>query len=128
MTSGPKPAGSTGRERVFDFAAFRHAFTQQDLATWIAFFADDAQWIEYRHGDPPAAPRMHVGRAQIAQFLVRVKGSKVTLAIEDEVIGPERCAFRVWCTLPDGRRIVEHVIIQHADGLITRQVDVEAWD
>ena len=116
------------RVHAFDFAAFKRAFTQQDLAPWIAFFADDAQWIEYRHANPPASPCTHVGRAQIAQFLVRVKGSKVTLAIEDEVVGPERCAFRVWCTLPDGRRIVEQVIIHHANGLITRQVDVEAWD
>ncbi len=46
----------------------------------------------------------------------------------DEVIGPDRAAFRVWVTLRDGRRIVEHVIIHYADGRITRQVDVEAWD
>ena len=50
------------------------------------------------------------------------------LEIGDEVIGPDRAAFRVWCTLPDGRRIIEHVIIHYADGKITRQVDVEAWD
>ena len=100
----------------------------QDLAPWIAFFAEDAQWIEYRHGHPPASPRVLSGRAQIAEFLVRVKGSNVTLAIEDEVVGPTRAAFRVWCTLPDGKRIVEQVIVHHAHGRITRQVDVEAWD
>ena len=34
----------------------------------------------------------------------------------------------IWCGLADGRRIIEHVIIHHAKGKITRQVDVEAWD
>jgi hypothetical protein len=100
-TMNPDSAGS------FDFAAFKRAFTMQDLAPWIAFFAEDAQWIEYRHGHPPASPRVLSGRAQIAEFLVRVKGSNVTLAIEDEVVGPTRAAFRVWCTLSDGKRVVE---------------------
>ena len=112
----------------FDFPAFKRALTTQDLAAWIAFFADDAQWIEYRHGHPPASPHVLSGRGQIAQFLVQVKGSNVTLAIEDEVVGPTRAAFRVWCTLPDGRRIIEQVILHHARGRITRQVDVEACD
>ncbi len=30
--------------------------------------------------------------------------------------------------MPDGRRIIENVIVGHPDGLITRQTDVEAWD
>jgi hypothetical protein len=68
------------------------------------------------------------GRREIEEFLARVKSSDVSLEIGDEVIGPDRAAFRVWCTLPDGRRIIEHVIIHYADGKITRQVDVEAWD
>jgi ketosteroid isomerase-like protein len=112
----------------FDFPAFKRACTTQDLAAWIAFFADDAQWIEYRPGHPPASPRVLSGRGQIAQFLVRVKGSNITLAIEDEVVGPTRAAFRAWITLPDGKRIVEQVILHHSRGRITRQVDVEASD
>jgi hypothetical protein len=34
----------------------------------------------------------------------------------------------VTCTLPNGNRIIEHVIIHHRAGRILRQVDVEAWD
>ena len=49
-------------------------------------------------GHPPHR-RACCRAGQIAQFLVRVKGSNVTLAIEDEVVGPTRAAFRVWCTL-----------------------------
>jgi hypothetical protein len=50
------------------------------------------------------------------------------LALADEVVGPDRVAFSVTCTLPDGRRIYEHTILHLRGGLIARQVDVEAWD
>jgi ketosteroid isomerase-like protein len=112
----------------FDFAGFRRAFVEQDVSAWAAYFAPDGEWIEYRHANPPRSPRVMSGRQQIAEFLARVKSSNVTLEIGDEVVGPQRAAFRVWCTLPDGRRIIEHVIIHYSNGRITRQVDVEAWD
>jgi ketosteroid isomerase-like protein len=112
----------------FDFSAFKRAFVAQDISAWSEFFDENAEWIEYRHTHPPRAPHRMAGRKQIADFLSRVKASNVLLAIEDEVIGSSRAAFRVWCTLADGRRIVEHVIIEFSEGKITRQVDVEAWD
>lgn len=31
-------------------------------------------------------------------------------------------------TLPSGKRVFEHMIVQIADGKITRQVVVETWD
>ena len=112
----------------FDFAAFKQAFETQDLASWAGFFADDAEWIEYKHSHPPHSPRRMVGKAQIEAFLSQVKAGNVALAIEDEIVGPTRAAFRVWCTLPNGKRIIEHVILHVVDGKISRQVDVEAWD
>lgn len=112
----------------FDFAAFKRAFVTQDVARWAGFFDSDAEWIEYKHSHPPRSPRRMAGKAQIEAFLSQVKASNIVLAIEDEVVGPTRAAFRVWCTLPNGKRIVEHVILHLAGGKITRQVDVEAWD
>ena len=71
------------------------------------------------------------GQPEIGAFLAQVEGSKVALSISDEIVGPTRAAFCVTCTLPDPdgvRRIIEHVIIHYANGMIIRQVDVEAWD
>jgi len=68
------------------------------------------------------------GKSEIRDFLADVKASNITLVIEDEVVGPNRAAFCVWCTFPDGKQVVENVIIHISDGKITRQVDVEAWD
>jgi ketosteroid isomerase-like protein len=112
----------------FDFAAFKRAFVTQDVAAWAAFFDDNAEWIEYKHSHPPHSPRRMAGKAQIEAFLSQVKSSNIALAIQDEVVGPTRAAFCVWCTRPNGKRIIEHVIVHFADGKITRQVDVEAWD
>jgi hypothetical protein len=114
---------------AFDFASFRAAFEAQDVDAWAGFYAADAEWIEYRHANPPRAPNRMVGQSAIKAFLSRVQASNVTLVISDEVIGPTRCAFCVTCTLPDGtRRIIEHVIIHTCGNEISRQVDVEAWD
>jgi ketosteroid isomerase-like protein len=112
----------------FDFPAFKRAFVAQDVSTWLEFYADDAEWIEYKQTHPPRSPRRIVGKKEIAEFLAHVTASNVLLEIDDEIIGPTRAAFCLWCTLSDGRRIVEHIIIHFAGGKITRQVDVEAWD
>ena len=52
----------------FDFRAFKHAFETQDLEKWIGFYAADADWIEYRHNNPPHSPNRMVGREQIRDF------------------------------------------------------------
>lgn len=113
---------------TFDFEGFRRSFTEQDIERWLDYFAEDAEWVEYRHNAPPRSPNRMIGHAAIGAFLARVKASNIKLEISDEVIGDERAAFMVTCTLSDGRHIVENVIIHVTDGKITRQVDVEAWD
>ena len=112
----------------FDFTSFERAVEEQDVRAWLDFFADDAEWIEYKHTHPPRSPRRMAGRQEIGEFLAQIKAGNVDFEISDEVVGPTRAAFCLWCTLADGRRIIEHVIIHHLDGMITRQVDVEAWD
>ena len=115
--------------RSFDFATFKQAFQSQDVDKWVTFYAPDAEWIEYRHTNPPRAPNRMAGRSQIEAFLSRIKASNISIAITDEILGSTRASFCVTCTLSDGvRRIIEHVIIHHSNGRITRQVDVEAWD
>ncbi len=112
----------------FDFAAFKRAFEEQDVDVWLGFYADDAEWTEYRHNAPPRTPHRMAGRAQIGDFLRRVKASNVKLSIGDEVIGDGRFAFRVTAVLGSDRRIIENVIVHVEGGKITRQTDVEAWD
>ncbi len=42
---------------MFDFAGFRAAVEALDAERWLAFFADDAEWVEYRNTAPPSSPR-----------------------------------------------------------------------
>jgi hypothetical protein len=114
--------------KTFDFEAFRRAFVGKDAAAWSAFYADDAEWVEYRHSNPPRSPNRMAGRGAIDAFVNAVSSAPLTIAIDDDVVSHERIAFRVTATFPDGRRIIEHVIAEHRDGRIVRQVDVEAWD
>jgi hypothetical protein len=69
-----------------------------------------------------------IGKQAIAEFLASVCPADLTITIGDEVIAGDRAAFSVTVSFPDGKRVVEHVIIQSRDGKITRQVVVEAWD
>ena len=112
----------------FDFEAYRAAFEAADVPAWLAFYADDAEWIEYRHFDPPSAPNVMRGKGPIEAFLRRVAEMGLTLELSREVLGEERIAFACLVTLAGGKQILEHVICDVRDGLIVRHVDVEAWD
>ena len=126
-TSAPDPAPRSAAAS-FDFAGFRRALTTRDVPAWLAHFADDAEWIEHRPSDAPRPPERIRGRAAIARYLEEIAAEDLRLAIEDEVIGGDRIAFRIVCDLADGRRMVEHAIATIRDGRIVRMVEIEAWD
>jgi ketosteroid isomerase-like protein len=112
---------------MFDFAAFRAAVEGRDAERWLAFFADDAEWLEYRHS--ASSPRVHSGREAIARYLGYVGRTDAALAISNELVGDERAAFTLTATRPDGRVfVVENTILDLRDGLIARVHEVEAWD
>jgi ketosteroid isomerase-like protein len=115
-------------EPEFDFHAFKRALEQRDVDRWVEFYADNAEWLEYRPFDPPRTPNRVLGKAAIGELLRHLSAIDMALAVSNEVIACDRAAFRVDVTLGDGKQIIEHVIIEVADGKIVRQVDVEAWD
>lgn len=111
----------------FDFPAFRAAYEARDVAAWLDFFADEAEWIEYRP-DRPACHRWTIGRTAIGEFLSEAAPWPSVLSVEEPEIDAGRVRFRAWLSHPDGRRIIEHVMLLTTDGRIRRQVDVEVWD
>ena len=113
---------------AFDFAAYRAAFEAKDVPAWLAFYADDADWLECRYSDPPRAPNVMRGKDEIGVFLARVAALELTISLSREVLAEDRIAFACLVTLGDGRQILEHVIADLRDGLIVRHVDAEAWD
>jgi ketosteroid isomerase-like protein len=113
----------------FDFTAYARAFEAKDVDALLAFYAEDAIWVEYKPGAPPSAPARLAGRAAIADYLRGVASDDdVTLTVSHEVVGEERMAFRITVGLAGGRREIEHAICELRDGLIAEHVEVEAWD
>jgi hypothetical protein len=95
----------------------------------LAFYAEDATWIEYKPGAPPSAPARLEGRAAIAGLLREVAADDdIALTVSHEVVGENRIAFRITVGLAGGRRDVEHVICELRDGVIVEHAEVEAWD
>jgi ketosteroid isomerase-like protein len=116
------------QEPGFDFAAFKESFERRDAERWAEFYAEDAEWIEYKPSAPPRNPAKMIGRERIEEFMASLERSEIEITLADEVPGRERAAFSVDVTLPDGRHVFEHTIVHVEDGRIARQVDVEAWD
>ena len=121
------PTVGSGHES-FDFTAYASAVERKDVPAWSGFFAEDAEWYEYREKNPPRSPNVMRGVDQIRSFLEGVAASPVELRMSHEVLGPSRVAYRLTVCFEDGRRIIEHVIIELAGDQITSEVDVEAWD
>jgi ketosteroid isomerase-like protein len=112
----------------FDLAAFKRAAEAKDVEAWLAFYADDAEWLEYQPDRSLADPRRYAGRAEIRAYLEHIAGEPEPLVVTDELASGDRAAFSIWMTLKDGRRFGEHCILGLRDGLIVRHVDIEVWD
>jgi SnoaL-like domain len=112
----------------FDFAAYAAAIERKDAAAWSEFFDADVRWIEYRERNPPRAPNVMEGIAQVRSFLEGVSAAPLELRVSHEVVGTDRAAYRLTVELDDGREIIEHIIIELVGSRIVCEVDVEAWD
>jgi len=113
---------------VFDIAAYKRAVEAKDVEAWLAFYADDAEWLEYQPTRPLSSPRRHVGSAEIRAYLEFIAGEPEPLVVSDELASGDRAAFAIWMTFADGRAFGEHCIVTLRDGLIVRHVDIELWD
>jgi hypothetical protein len=115
---------------AFHFDAYRRAFERLDLEAMLSYYAPDAEWFEYKPTAPPRAPVHLRGRdTEIREYLAEVCASPIELVISDEVIGARRAAFRITIALGEGRRMIEHCIVDlDEQGRITRHAEVEAWD
>jgi ketosteroid isomerase-like protein len=74
----------------FEFWAFKDAFERKDAYRWVQFYADDAEWIEYKPSAPPSNPLRMVGRKRIAEFIASLERSDIKISLSKEVLGRER--------------------------------------
>lgn len=112
----------------FDAGRFVDAMRTRDADAWADFFAPDAEWLEYRHHNPPRDPQRREGNVSIHEFLKSVCADNRYLHVEDLVAGEESVWFRRMVRRDDDRMMIEHVHLRIENGLIAREIDVESWD
>ncbi len=84
------------------FAAYREAFEAKDVPRWLAFYAENATSIEYRHSHPPRAPNVMRGHGEIGAFLRRIAEMPIDLELSREVLSTQRIAFACTVELGEG--------------------------
>jgi ketosteroid isomerase-like protein len=104
------------------------AIESRNAAGLIALYADDAVMRIIDRDNPPSRPRELKGRPAIAAFYDDVCSRAMTHEVENGVSDGRRLAFTQACAYPDGTRVFCSAMIETADGRITRQTNVQAWD
>jgi hypothetical protein len=104
------------------------AIESRNAAGLIALYADDAVMHIIDRDNPPSRPRELKGRPAIAAFYDDVCSRAMTHKVENGVSDGRRLAFTQACAYPDGTRVFCSAMIELADGRITRQTNVQAWD
>ncbi len=111
----------------FDFDGYRAACESRSTTAWLAFYAEDAHWLEYRQ-DPLVLVSRAVGRTAIGETLTEIGRWPDLIAIEEPEVDLDRIRFRASSRPAGGRRMVDHVMLTVAGGRIQRQVSVVAFE
>lgn len=109
-------------------ADLRRAIESRDSAALVAFYADNAVMRIVDRDNPPSRPREIKGRSAIAEYYRDVCGRAMTHHIEAGVADTNHLAFTQACVYPDGTRVLALAMLELAQGSITRQTTVQAWD
>ena len=125
-TIAPPPTAAPSQ--TFDIEGFLAAMRDRDAAAWSDFFTPDAQWLVYRHHDPPLDPTRIEGNVAVHDRLREVCGSDAHLHVEDVVVGATSVWMRRMVRLHTGRMVIEHVHLRIDEGRIVREIDVCSWD
>ncbi len=107
--------------------ALRAAVARKDYDALESCYADDAVAVSYSERNRPSSAEELRGRKAIVAAY-REAPAELKHELTDEVAGEERFAFTMKCTYPTGELVMWTAICEVRDGLITRQVGVEAWD
>jgi ketosteroid isomerase-like protein len=111
-----------------DFEAMRCAIEASDYEALVSFYADDAELRMVNKNTTPSSPMVLRGKEEISEMLRDVCGRAMTHHVEDEIIGENRVAYNEACEYPDGVRVLGATTMDLRDGVIVRQINIEAWD
>lgn len=112
-----------------DLGTLKRALEGNDAATLAGLFADDATLTIVDSLHPPSHPLRLAGKDKIAEFYRDVCGRAMTHRLQEAVAGDGHVAFTEECEYPNGTKVFCSAMLDlDGDGLITREVMVQAWD
>jgi hypothetical protein len=112
----------------FDVEALRAGQEGHDAEQMARLYADDAQSTTVNASNPPSRPRIVRGKEEISALWKDVMSRDMTHKIEKVVIGEDTIAYQVACRYEDGTRVLALHLCAIADGKITHETIVQAWD
>jgi hypothetical protein len=112
----------------FDLNVFKRAIEERDASAQLAAYADDAEVTILDRNSQPRAPRVLRGRAEIQAWIEDVCGRDMTHRLQHTVQDGRGVAYTEACRYPDGTGVVCAAVLEIEDGLVTRQLGVQAWD
>ena len=114
--------------QTFDLNAFKQAIEERDASVQLAMYAEDAEVTLVDCVDQPSTPRVLRGRGEIRTWIEDVCGRDMTHRVRHTVQDDSGIAFTEDCLHPDGKGVKCATLLEVDDGLVTRQIGVQAWD
>lgn len=115
--------------KTLDHTTLKSALEGNDAGLMAALFARHATLKIIDSIHPPSHPLELNGKDEIAEFYREVCARGITHSLKDSVSGDGHLAFTEECEYPNGSKVfVSAMLDLDRDGLITREVMVQAWD
>ena len=118
----------TVKTKPITAGAIKQAIEGRDGRMLASFYAEDAVVRVVDRSNPPSKAREIRGRAAIAQYWDDICGRAMTHKVESAVTEGDRLAFTQACAYPDGAKVLCLSMLEFKDGVIARQLAVQAWD
>jgi len=112
----------------FDLNTFKQAIEERDASTQIAMYTEHAEVTLVDRVSNPSTPRVLRGKEEIRGWIEDVCGRDMTHRVTNTVQGDDGVAYTEACRYPDGTAVLCAALLEVKDGLVTRQVGVQAWD
>jgi hypothetical protein len=115
-------------QTTFDLDRLKRAIEERDASTQIELYADNAEVTLVDRVAQPGSPRVLRGRSEIQSWVQDVCGRDMTHRVQHAVRDADGAAFTEACRYPNGANVLCATVLELEDGLIARQIAVQAWD
>jgi len=113
---------------TFDLDTFARAIEERDSTVQLEMYAQDATVTLVDKNCQPRSPRVLHGRGEIRTWIEEICGRDMSHRIQHAVQDDKGAGFTEACRYPDGTAVMCATVLETADGLITNQTAVQAWD